>query len=133
LILDGKPAHWPKMQDAPAIIDEQTAVRALAEVRRLIVAYRKKEYEDWRVDHARTDNIVNVVAGLIADASAIDALQARALRETEPLRDKIAELKDQLAESKRPFSAQMEMQNKRIIGLTAEIDRLNAALHEATA
>jgi hypothetical protein len=104
--------------------DEQAAVRALAEVRRLIVAYRKDEFEDWRVDHAQTDYIVNVVAGLIADAEAIDALHLESDRQVTPLREKIIALEEQLAESKRPFTAQMEMQNNRIIGLNAEIERL---------
>jgi hypothetical protein len=125
VIEDGKPVHWPKMLAAPVSgSDEQAAVRALAEVRRLIVAYRKDEFEDWRVDHAQTDYIVNVVAGLIADAEAIDALHLESDRQVTPLREKIIALEEQLAESKRPFTAQMEMQNNRIIGLNAEIERL---------
>lgn len=128
MIEDGKPVHWPKMLAAPnGDSPEQSAIRALAEVRRLIVAYRRTDdYEDWRANHARTDYIVNVVAGLIADAKAIDALYTIADRQVTPLRARIAELEEALAESRRPFTAQMEMQNKRIIGLNAEIERLKA-------
>lgn len=126
MIEDGKPAHWPKMLAAPAAeLDEQDAVRALAAVRRLIVAYRKHaDCKDWRTHHAQTDCIVNVVAGLIADAQAIDALHLASDRAVTPLREQIATLKAQLAESRRPFTAQMAMQNNRIIGLNAEIERL---------
>lgn len=131
MIEDGKPVHWPKMLAAPGDgTHEQQAVRALAEVRRLIVAYRKQGdgYDDWRVTHARTDYIVNVVAGLIADAKAIDALHHAADRKVTPLREEIAQLKEALAESKRPFTAQMEMQNNRIIGLNQQIEGLTAEL-----
>ena len=128
MIADGKPVHWPAMLTAPADPEEQAATRALAEVRRLIVAFHKKEDGDWRVEHARSDYIVNVVAGLIADAEAIYALHTASDREVTPLRERIAKLEEALAESKRPFSAQMEMQNRRIIALTAEVDRLTIAL-----
>lgn len=125
----GKPEHWPKMLAMPACPPEQGAVRALAEVRRMIVAYRSLEDDDWRYQHAQSDYIVNVVGGLIADAMAIDALALADHQEVQPLRDRIASLKEELAESKRPFTAQMEMQNRRIIALTAEVDRLTAALN----
>ena len=132
MIADGKPVHWPAMLAVPESAQtEQGAIRALAEVRRLIVAYRKSDVPedlDWRVHHARTDYIVNVVAGLIADAKAIDAFNDSTTRETEPLRDRIKALEEKLAESKRPFTAQMRMQNNRIIGLTAEVDRLTTEL-----
>ena len=128
-----KPPHWPKMLAAPASgSPEQAATRALADVRRLVVDHHRKNNDmDWRLHHAQTDYIVNVVAGLIADAEAIYALSLREHREIEPLRRKIKELESALAESKRPFSAQMEMQNKRIVGLNAEIERLTMELDKA--
>lgn len=126
MISDLMPPHWPKMLAKARLDDERSAIKALAEVRRLIVEYRKDD--EWRCHHARTDHIINVVAGLIADAIAIDAHSLAEHRLIEPMREKMASLKEQLAESKRPFTAQMEMQNNRIIGLTAEVDRLRAML-----
>lgn len=124
MIADGKPAHWPAMVAAPVLPGERAATRALCEVRKLIVEYHKSQHCDWRPHHARTDYIVNVVAGLIADAKAIDALHAASDKRLRKLEEENARLREQLAESKRPFSAQMEMQNRRIIALTAELDAL---------
>lgn len=114
-----------------APVDEQGATRALAEVRRRIVEYRKSEggeWDDWRIQHAQTDSIENVVGGLIADAAAYLKAYEQSYQATSPLSEEIAKLKDELAESKRPFSAQMEMQNRRIIDLNGQVERLTAAL-----
>lgn len=102
----------------------QQAVRVLAAIRMTIVEYRMTQADDWRVDHARTASMIDVIGGLIADSKATDAHWRAADKTVVPLRDEISRLKDELAESKRPFSAQMEMQNRRIIALTAEVDRL---------
>ena len=123
MIADGKPAHWPAMVATDALGGEQAAVRALAEVRRLIVAYHKRGHCDWRPHHARTDSIVNVVAGLVADAEATNALYDSIDKNLRPLEEENKRLREALAESKRPFTAQMEMQNRRIIELTAQLDK----------
>lgn len=128
MIEDGKPAHWPKMRSGSDSGGEQSAVRVLAEVRRMIVAYRKRIDQDWRQHHAETAPLVDVVGGLIADAEAINMLHEQELRANTPLREKVEKLRDELAESKRPFSAQMEMQNRRIIALTAELDVLRLGI-----
>lgn len=124
MIEDEKPMHWPLMLPPPKQFDEQTAVRILADVRRLIVEYRKRRDKDWRVSHAQSDSLVNVVAGLIADAEAIGDLFDQTESRSGKLEEANRKLRDELAESKRPFSAQMEMQNRRIIALTAELDQL---------
>jgi hypothetical protein len=130
MIEDGKPVHWPKMIGGVQVGGEQAATKALADVRGLIIAYRKRaDCEDWRTPHAKTAPIVDVVAGLIADAEAIDGLFKHADARVRPLEDQVAKLREELAESKRPFSAQMEMQNRRIIDLTAKLDAANAALN----
>lgn len=103
--------------------DDQSAIKALAEVRRLIVTYRRR-VDDWRIEHAQAAPIVDVVAGLIADAETIDALYWKHDGRERKLQERIVKLEYDLAESKRPFTAQMDMQNRRIIALTAELDRL---------
>ena len=128
MIEDGKPAHWPKMFEGPYDFGDQSLIRCINQLRRMIVDYRKRADDDWRVHHAREDHIINVVAGLIADAEAMDALYDAADKVAEPLRKKIESLEEQLAESKRPFTAQMEMQNRRIIALTAELDQIKETL-----
>jgi hypothetical protein len=126
VIEDNKPAHWPKMQGDPIERTEQDAIRALTAVRKMIVAYwdRDKLVDDWRPAFAQSAGIVDVVAGLIADAIAIDELRERADSRARKLGEENERLKEALAESKRPFSAQMEMQNRRIIALTEELDLL---------
>lgn len=125
------PHHWPKTVREPEGSDEQSAVKALAEVRRLIVVYRKSaDAQDWRTPHAQESHIVNVVGGLIADAKAIDELFAAADRRVRPLEEEVERLRGELAESKRPFTAQMTMQNNRIVALNAEVDRLSGLLRE---
>lgn len=126
-----KPPHWPEMLAAPdeSVPPEQRAVHALAVVRQLIVAFHKRDSGgDWRVAHARSDYIVNVVAGLIADAVAIYALYHVTDQQRGPLLERIKQLEDDLLESKRPFTAQMEMQNRRIIALNLEVERLQELL-----
>lgn len=118
--------HWPLMQAPTPCETHQDATRILNEIRGKIVAYRR-ECKDWRYEHAQTDYIVNVVAGLIADARAIDALHEASAKAEDRLEERIKALESKLAESKRPFSAQMEMQNRRIIALTAELDKLRLA------
>lgn len=128
MIEDGKPAHWPKMLTPPPIEDPgQAAVCALSEVRRLIIAHLEED-EDWRLHHAETDYIVNVVAGLCADSKAIVACFMAGEKQLEPLREKIKRLEEDLAESKRPFTAQMQMQNNTITRLNEEIARLTLLL-----
>lgn len=128
MIVDGKPEHWPKMLAPTPVENEQTATRALAVVRQLIVAYYEEGPCDWRPRHAKTDYIVNVVAGLIADSRAVNALYERGEKQLRPLEDQIEQLREELAESKRPFTAQMVMQNRRIIALNSEVDALKLKL-----
>lgn len=115
------PPHWPAMRPNEPIEGPQDAIKALAEIRRLIVAYRRESDKDWRVKHAREQHIVNVVAGLIADARAIDALHDAAQKGLAPLKDEIERLKSDLAEKKRPLEPQMEMQNRRITALNSQV------------
>lgn len=95
----------------------------LNRIRGMIIAYRF-ERKDWRFKHAQEDCLINVVAGLLADARAIDEHADSAEDDATRLALQVTKLTDDLAEAKRPFSAQMEMQNRRIIALTAELDRL---------
>ncbi len=118
------PLHWPLMQEQKPCETHQDAVKILNEIRQLIVAYRRGQVRDWRYKHAQTEYIVNVVAGLIADAKAIDKLHHAANKAATKLEEQVAQLKSNLEESKRPFTAQMTMQNRRIIALTEELDRL---------
>lgn len=133
MLEDGLPAHWPKQETPPSSSsEEQAAIRALARVRELIVSYHREDGdpEDWRVLHAQTSYIVNVVEGLIVDAKAIDALHRTGEKQLEPLRKKIQELEEALDEAKRPFTAQMQMQNNTIIQQNAEIVRLTTLLNK---
>ena len=125
MIEDGMPEHWPKMLGDKDDPDVQSATRVLAKVRSMIIDYRKRRYHDWRIQHAQSSTLVDVVAGLIADAEAIDRLFDEADKRARKLQDENSRLREELAESKRPFSAQMEMQNRRIIALTNELDRLS--------
>jgi hypothetical protein len=122
------PPHWPAQLPVAPCETHQDALRILNQIRGKIIAYRYKE-KDWRFKHAQEAHIVNVVTGLIADAEAIDALHDAANNDATRLADENMRLRDELAEHKRPFSAQMEMQNRRIIALTAELDKLR---NEAT-
>lgn len=112
--------------------EDLAAIRGLAEVRRLIAAYWQQTECDWRPDFALTAPIADVVRGLIADAEVTDRCFEDAQKRNDPLHDEITSLKEALAESKRPFSAQMEMQNRRIIDLTAQLDRLKDELSRRT-
>lgn len=128
MIEDGKPAHWPKMQNQKGDeANEQTAVKKLAAIRKAIIAYYQKDYEDWRLEHAESADIVDVVNGLIADSNAAWSMFYTADSGREVLIKKIEKLKDDLAESRRPFTAQMEMQNRRIIALQREVDKYKFA------
>lgn len=122
------PPHWPEQRRGAAPETQQDAIKLLAQIRALIVSYRCKGVKDWRRTHARTADIIDVVNGVLADALAIDALHAAADKDATRLAEKNEELREKLAESKRPFSAQMEMQNRRIIALTAELDLLRSAV-----
>lgn len=119
--------HWPLMQAPKPCETHQDATRILNEIRQLIVAYRRSQVRDWRYKHAQTDYLVNVVAGLIADATVIDKLHHASDKAATKLEDEVQRLKSDLAESERPFSAQMEMQNRRIIALTSELDQLRSS------
>ena len=120
--------HWPEQRPRMPCETHQDALRIIAEIRRMICAYRREEVRDWRYKHATEECIVNVVAGLIADARAIDKLHEAASNDATRLAEQNTTLRERLAESKRPFSAQMEMQNRRIIALTAELDELRFQL-----
>lgn len=124
MLIDGKPEHWPKMLEGPADdANERSAVAALARVRAQIVEhYQVKNESDWRLDFARTQRIENVVAGMLADVQASDEFSFSCQNDDGKLRDRIADLEEKLAEAKRPFTAQMEMQNRRIIAQTAQLD-----------
>ena len=130
MIIDGKPEHWPKMIGGIEPPGEQSATQVLAQARSMIVACHERQgfgQEDWRAEHARTAHFLDVLGGLIADNEAIYEMYAKADKIVGPLREEIETLREALAESKRPLSAQMEMQNRRIIALTAELDRLKSA------
>lgn len=132
MISDMKPEHWPKMLNGSDAPGEQSAVRVLAEIRHMIVSYRKRSTvadECWRSHHAETAPLVDVVGGLIADADVIDMMYKQVDKEVTPLKERIKKLQDDLEESKRPFTAQMLMQNRRIIALTEELDKLRLGIN----
>ena len=58
---------------------------------------------------------------MLADAQTIEKMHRSLELKVNPLRDEILELKKQLLESKRPFTAQMEMQNRRIVYLNPKL------------
>lgn len=122
------PPHWPEKIPASPCDTHQDAVRILHELRQMIVRYRRKHDRDWRVRHAQTEYIVNVVAGLIADARAIDRLHAATFHENLRLTEQVKKLKADVDEGRRPFTAQMEMQNRRITALNEQIQRMRLGL-----
>lgn len=115
------PVHWPKMCGEPDDHTPQAAIRALNVVRALIVKYRREQDGDWRVNHAQSAPICDVVSGLIADATAIDELHEAADAEAERLGKENERLREELEEAKRPFTAQMTMLNRRIIDLNEKL------------
>jgi hypothetical protein len=119
--------HWPLQVANDPVVTAQDAIKALAEIRAMICRYRREDVRDWRYKHAQEAHIVNVVAGLIADATAIDKLHDAANNDATRLSDENIRLRDELAEHKRPMTAQMLMQNRRIIALTEELDKLKLA------
>ena len=124
--------HWPRMQAPKPCETHQDAVRILNEIRQMIVVYRRGQVRDWRLEHAQTDYIVNVIAGLIADATVIDALHDRSHKDAARLEERVQKLEADLEGAKRPFAAQMEMQNRRITDLTFQLERLQVqALDQA--
>lgn len=102
----------------------QEAIKALADVRRRIVVYREKEDgpDDVRTHHAKTASIGEVVGELMIDIHNMDVLAETAGADTERAITRAKKAEEDLAEAKRPFTAQMEMQNKRIIGLNGQLE-----------
>lgn len=106
-------------------VEDQSAVRALNAVRASVVAFQVSiDDEDWRVEHAKIASITDVVQGLIVDAHNYHELAVSAGADAERAIQACKVAEEALAESKRPFTAQMEMQNRRIIALQATIDVL---------
>lgn len=97
---------------------------AVTQIREMVADYWKRGGDQVREGRARSLPIDAVIAGLLADLRNMERLYESECKAHDPLRDQIARLRDDLAESKRPFTAQMEMQNRRIIALTAEVDAL---------
>lgn len=129
VIEDGMPAHWPKMVErGHNDNDEQSAVKTLARIRQMVVNYLQETDDDWRVHVAKTDHLINVVAGVLADAKINHGLALRAFSRENEMHQKVLKLLDDLKEAKRPFTAQMEMQNRRIIDLTRQLDEANSKL-----
>ena len=117
------PLYWPAMVKQADESTDQGAIKALANVRAQIVRYRHDpdDPEPWREHHAKTAPIVDVVAGLIADATVIDELHESADARAEKLAKENERLCEELAESKRPYTAQMTMLNRRIIDLNEKL------------
>lgn len=137
MLSDLKPVHWPAMQKVPEDGTPQGAIKALAAVRELVVQYRRDSDNcdpslggDWHVHHAQTAPIIDVIAGLIADAKVIDDLHEAADADAERLAKENRRLQEELAEAKRPYTAQMTMLNRRIIDLNEKLLAMEMKLAE---
>lgn len=102
----------------------QDAVRALHAIRIKIVEYQRATHDAVAVHHARTAPIMDAFKSLLIDACNYHALTISASQDAERAIQACKVAEEALAESKRPFTAQMEMQNRRIIALQAEVDEL---------
>lgn len=70
------------------------------------------------------------MGGLIADAKAIEDELLSTDERIAPLEKENERLKEELEEAKRPFTAQMTMQNRRIIALNERILELEMQLEQ---
>jgi len=111
----------------------QEAVKALAKLRKRIVAYRCRVdgEDDPRTHHARTSPIDEVVGDVLLDIHNMDVLASSASNDATRAIERADAAEEALAEAKRPFTAQMEMQNKRIVGLNGQIEQLERRLKMA--
>ena len=102
-------------------------MRQIAAVRQMVVAYWKDEGDEYQSHRAIVLPLDEVVAKLLSDIKAFEAMYLAAEKQNEPLHVEIARLRSEVADMRRPMTEQMEMQNRTIIALNGEIDRLRSA------
>jgi hypothetical protein len=109
-------------------MSDEGNMRAIAAVRQMLTDYWKSEGDEYEARRASVAAPLDeVVAKVLADLKTFEKMYLAEVGGKDSLRAQIAKLKDDLADMRRPMTAQMEMQNRRIVALTAELDRFRTS------
>jgi hypothetical protein len=98
----------------------------------MLADYWNTEGDDHQSHRAETAPLSEVVAKVLDDLKTFEKMYLAEVGGKDSLHVQIARLKDDLADARRPMTAQMEMQNRTIVALNAEIDRLRSLPSQST-